>query len=144
MPADHPPLLAVPHPDVGEKHAIVDLAAEIVDLPARVDGADHHFVEHGRVADVEVDRHRLALLDGLEPLVAAHRERAAGAGADQDEVGMDQRAKPVEIVRAQCVAPIALELADQVAGVRDHRFRVPAIVPPQADSMPHRNRRIAA
>src|SRR5918997_4699074 len=51
VPTDDLPAVVLAHPDVGQQHAILDLAAEIFDAPFGVDGADHHLVEDGGILD---------------------------------------------------------------------------------------------
>src|SRR5687768_18465854 len=93
MSADDPPAVLVEYPDVGQKHTILDLAAEIFDAPFGADGADHHLVEHQGILDLHVDADDFPPLDGLQPFVAVHREWPARARADEDEARVDQRAQ---------------------------------------------------
>ena len=55
MAPDDPPAPLVEHPDVGQQHAILDLAPEIFDAPSGVNRADHHLVEDSGVADLQLD-----------------------------------------------------------------------------------------
>src|SRR5947209_13172350 len=116
MAADRLPLAALAHPHVGQQHAVLDHPAEVANPPARLDGADHHLVEHRRIADLDFDRFDLSLLDRVEPLVAVHGEGASGARADQYEVRVDQRAQLIHVLAAQGIAPLALQRFDELAG----------------------------
>src|SRR4051794_808164 len=79
MAAYRNPSVVLPDPHVGEKHAILDRAAEIFEAPASVHGSDHHIVEGRRVLDVELDRVDVAALDRVQPVVAVHHERPGRA-----------------------------------------------------------------
>src|SRR3569833_1824714 len=61
-PNDLPPPF-VEDPDVGQQHAVLDRAAEVGQPPARMDRADHHVVEDGRIVLIERDIVHLTVLD---------------------------------------------------------------------------------
>src|SRR5690242_6114269 len=63
MAPDRAPAALVEHPDVGQHHAILDNPVEVFDPPSRLNGADHHLVERGRVAHFNLDGFDLAPLD---------------------------------------------------------------------------------
>jgi hypothetical protein len=85
-----------------------------------VNRADHHGLENGRIAHLQLDRIHFPSLDRVEPFVAVHHERTARPSADKDEVAMDERAKPFHVLGAQSVAPFALEPFDHLAIVIGH------------------------
>src|SRR5436305_134700 len=91
MTADRLPAALILHPDVGQYDAILDHTPEVFEPPAGLHGANHKILESGRVLHLDVDCVDLAALDGLEPFVAGHPERACRARSDQHEILMNQR-----------------------------------------------------
>src|SRR5579859_7442412 len=107
--ADRLPTAIVVDPDVGQQHAVLDDAPQIADPPLGLDSADHDLIKRGRIADLDLDRLDIAPLDRVEPFAAVHHEGAGRARADEDEIGVNERAQLVHVLAAQGVAPFALE-----------------------------------
>src|SRR3954470_882884 len=80
--ADRLPAAVFFHPDVRQHDAILDDATKIFEAPARLDGSDHHVLGGRRVEDFDFDGVDLAPLDGVEPFLAVHHERARGTRSD--------------------------------------------------------------
>src|SRR6185312_14832324 len=122
--ADGEPAVALLHPYVGQEDAILDRPSEIFEPPARMDRADHHIVELGRILDVEFDRLDVAPLDRIEPVVAMHQERPRRARADEHEIRMHEAAQAIHVLAAQGIAPLALEPGNDLPIIR-HAFSLP-------------------
>src|SRR3954451_11172324 len=133
MAADRLPPAVVPDPPVGEPDAILDQPPEIFEPPAGVDGADHHLRQNRCILDFDVDLEHVAALDGFEPFVARHHERARRARPDQHEILMHKRLQPLHVLAAQRIAPFALEPFDH----RTLRFGHWLRLSPRAFLMPN-------
>src|SRR5947209_14290559 len=115
VPANRLPPAVVLHPNVAEHDAILDYAPKIFEPPPRLDRADRHIVENGRVLDFDGNVVYIKPLEGVEPLLASHDERPGGAGADEHEILVEHGFAPIHVLSAKRIAPIALELFDQLA-----------------------------
>ena len=107
------PAAVLQHPDVGQKHTILDHPAEIFNTPLGVDRSDHHLIERGRLVHFDLDRFDFPALDRVEPFGAMHEERAGRPSSDEDEIGVNEGAQLIHIAMAQGIAPFAFEILDQ-------------------------------
>lgn len=77
-----------------------------------IDRADHDVVENGRIAQFGSNLLDSVPADSVEPLLAVHDERGSRSRADQKEFLVGKRFELPEVLPAQGIAPIVLELFD--------------------------------
>src|SRR4029079_5607133 len=85
----------------------------------------------------------VASLDRLEPIVAAHHERACRARPDEHEIPMHQRAQPVHVAAAQSIAPFVLERLDYFTAMVRHAFLFAPSLRRKKKKASRRNERLA-
>jgi len=122
MAADCLPAAFVEYPHVGQQNAIFDYPAEVFQSPARVHRPDHHLVEHGGIANLNVDGVDFPALNRVDPFVAGHREWTGRPCTNEHEIGMNERAQLLCVLAAQSVAPIALQVLNQLTAMLRHTF----------------------